>query len=133
MPRLAKVSFEALAGLLPSITRDLLAPKIARYANNLQVSLIAFGWLPQYVCLDRMQKCSSGKLLVTMLYAIMLLFAWFFDQSAIFSIYIFSSAGYYLSKQVTELSLRQRDSLIALYLFFVFFSVCWASLPFGCI
>ena len=54
------------------------------------------------------------------LYTILLLFAWLFDQIAMFSIQNYSSAGYHLSEQVTEVSLRQSDSLIALYPFFVF-------------
>ena len=54
-----------------------------------------------------------------MLYTILLLFAWLFDQFA-----IFSSTGYNLSGQVTEASLRPHDSLVALYPFFVFFLVC---------
>ena len=49
-----------------------------------------------------------------------LLFAWSFDQFAIFSITNFSSARYHLSGQVAEASLKQSDSLIALYPFFVF-------------
>ena len=69
-------------------------------------------------CLDRRQKHPSDKLAVTILYAILLLFAWFFDQFTIFSIKTFSSARYHLFGQVTEASLRQSDSLIALYPFF---------------
>ena len=48
--------------------------------------------------------------------AILLLFARSFYQFTIFYIKTFSSARYHLSVQVTEASLGQSDSLIALYL-----------------
>ena len=67
--------------------------------------------------LDRRQKRPLNKFAIKTLYAILMLFAWSFDQFATFSIKIFSSAGYHLSGQVKEASLRQSDSLIALYPF----------------
>ena len=75
---------------------------------------------PNMFCLDRRQKRPSDKLAVTMLYAILMLFARSFDQFTLFSVKIFSSARYHLSGQVTEASLGQSDSLVALYPFFVF-------------
>ena len=71
-------------------------------------------------CLDRRQKCPLDKFAIRTLYAILLLFAWFFYQFTTFSIKTFSSTRYYLSGQVTEASLRQSDSLVALYPFFMF-------------
>ena len=55
-----------------------------------------------------------------MLYAILMLFARSFDQFTLFSVKTFFSARYHLSRQVTEASLGQSDSLVALYPFFVF-------------
>ena len=49
-----------------------------------------------------------------------MLFARSFDQFTFFSVKTFSNARYYLSGQVTEASLGQSDSLVALYPFFVF-------------
>ena len=54
------------------------------------------------------------------IYAILILFARSFDQFTLFSVKTFFNARYHLSGQVTEASLRQSDSLIALYPFFVF-------------
>ena len=82
-------------------------------------------------CLDRRQNCPSDKLSVMMLYAILLLFAGSFDQFTIFSIKTFSSARYHLSGQVTEVSLRQSNSLIALYPFCMFCFGLLTSLPLG--
>ena len=76
---------------------------------------------PKIFFLDRRQKCPSDKLAVMMLYAILLLFAWYFDLFTIFFIKTCSSARYHLSGQMTEVSLRQSDSLTVLYPFFVFF------------
>ena len=71
-------------------------------------------------CLDRRQKRPLDYLAVMTLYAIPMLFARSFDQFTLFSIKTFSIARYHLSEQVTEASVRQSDSLIALYPFFVF-------------
>ena len=49
-----------------------------------------------------------------------MLFARSFDQFPLFSERTFSSARYHLSGQVTETSLRQSNSLVALYPLFVF-------------
>ena len=49
-----------------------------------------------------------------------MLFARSFDQFTLFSVNTFFSARYHLSGQVTEASLGQSDSLVALYPFFVF-------------
>ena len=75
---------------------------------------------PNMFCLDKRRKRPSGKLAVTMLYAILLLFAWSFDQFTIFSKKKFSSARYHFSGEVTEASLQKNDSFVALYPFFVF-------------
>ena len=54
---------------------------------------------PNIFCLDRRQKRPSDKLAVmTMLYAILILFARSFDQFILFSIKTFSSARYSLSR-----------------------------------
>ena len=71
-------------------------------------------------CLDRRQKRPSEKFAIKTLYAILLLFAWSFDQFTTFSIKTSSSAGYHLSGQVTKVSFGQSNSLVALYRFFVF-------------
>ena len=75
---------------------------------------------PNVFCLDWRHKRRTDKVTVTMLYAILMLFARFFDQFTLFSVKTFSSARYYLSGQVTEASLGQNDSLVALYPLFVF-------------
>ena len=61
---------------------------------------------PNLFFLDGRQKCPLDKLAVMMLYTILLLFAWSFDQFTIFSIKTFSSARYHLSGQVIEASVR---------------------------
>ena len=71
-------------------------------------------------CLDRRQKHPSEKFAIKTFYSNLLLFAWYFDQFTIFSIKTLSSARYHLSGQVTEASLRQNNSLVALCPFFVF-------------
>ena len=106
--------------LSPSVTCDLLAPKIARYANNLQVSFTAFGWGPKYILSGQETEASLRQTCCYDIYAILLLFAGPFDQFTIFSIKFFSSARYHLSGQVTQASFGQSDGLIALYPFFVF-------------
>ena len=55
-----------------------------------------------------------------MIYAILMLFSRSFDQFTLFSVNTYFSARYHLSGQVTEVSLGQSNSLIALYPFFVF-------------
>ena len=55
------------------------------------------------------------------LYANLMLFARFFDQFTLFSVKTFFSARHHLSGQVTEVSLGQSDSLVALYTFFVLY------------
>ena len=75
---------------------------------------------PNKFSLDRRQKHPSEKLAVMILYTILMLFARSFNQFTLFSIKIFSSARYHLSGQVTEASLEQGNSLVALYPFFVF-------------
>ena len=59
---------------------------------------------------------------------ICMIIAWSFDHLAVFSILIYSSAGYYLSGQVIEVSFRLSDSLVALYLLHVLLLVCQTSL-----
>ena len=76
---------------------------------------------PNILCLDRRQKRPLEKVAVTMLYAILMLFTRSFDQFTLFSIKTFSSARYHLFGQVTEASLGQSDSLVALYPFYVFY------------
>ena len=66
-----------------------------------------------------------------MLYTILLLFAWPFDHFALLSILKYYSARYRLSGQVTKVSLRQSDSLIAIYPLVVLLLVCQTSLPLG--
>ena len=56
-----------------------------------------------------------------MLYAILMLLTRFFVQFTLFSVRTFFTARYHLSGQATKVSLGQRDSLIALYPFFVFY------------
>ena len=75
---------------------------------------------PNMFCLDRIQKLPLEKLSVMMLYAILMLLARFSDQFTLFSVKTFSSARYHLSGQMTEASLGQNDSLVALYHFSVF-------------
>ena len=54
------------------------------------------------------------------LYAILILFARSLDQFTLFSVKTFFNARYHLSGQVTEASLGQTDSLVALYPLFLF-------------
>ena len=60
------------------------------------------------------------------IYAILMLFVRSFDQFPLFSVKIFSSARCHLSGQVTEASLGQSDTLVALFFFCVLF---WSARP----
>ena len=89
---------------------------------------MAFYQLPQYICLDRRQKCPLDELVVMILYTILLLFAQSFNLFVIFFIQNYSNVGYYLSRQVIEGSLKQSDILIPLYPLLVLFWVSQTNL-----
>ena len=59
-----------------------------------------------------------------MLQPSLLLFIWSFGYFTLYSRLNYSSASYHLSGQVIQVSLRQSDSLIALYPLFILFLDC---------